>query len=227
MAGISKPALADARGLPGRPSSREVRKTWEAPMLAAMTLPEQDRLLRRDQGRQEGRRLARPGGRRGEALAGRQGGRRSREDPDARDDPRQEQAARRPRLRPDPPDRVRGGPASPHPRLRPLHPRRDPGPRHGDARHLRRRADRRGVRGREREHVPAPLQLPALLGRRSEVPARPVPPRHRPRQPRAPGAGRRCCPTRRRSPTRSASSRTSSNPTAPRRWPRSAAALSR
>ena len=83
------------------------------------------------------------------------------------------------------PDHLRGRPAPAHARLRALHPRRDAGARDGDARHLRRRADHRGVRGRVRAHVPPPLQLPAVLRRRGEVPPRPVAPRHRPRQPRA------------------------------------------
>ena len=70
----------------------------------------------------------------------------------------------------------------------------------------------------------APLQLPALLGGRGEVPARPRPARDRPRRPGRARAPRDAARTRKTSPTRSASSRTSSSRTARRRWPRSAAA---
>ena len=82
----------------------------------------------------------------------------------------------------------RGRRAPPHPRLGALHPRRDPGPGHGDARHQPRRPGDRGVRGGERPEVPAALQLPALLRRRGEVPARPRPARDRPRRAGPPGA---------------------------------------
>ncbi len=91
----------------------------------------------------------------------------------------------------------RGRRAPPHPRLGAVHPRRDAGAGHGDARHQPRRPGDRGVRGGERPEVPAALQLPPLLGRRGQVPARPRPARDRPRRagparaaPRAAARGR-------------------------------------
>ena len=97
-------------------------------------------------------------------------------------------------------DRSRRPPA--HPRLVSLHPRRDPGARDRDARHRRRPAEGRDGRRRDLEALHAPLQLPAVLGRRSEVPARPRPPRDRPRRARrararADDAGRRELPLHR------------------------------
>ena len=72
-----------------------------------------------------------------------------------------------------------------HARLGPLHPRRDAGPRHRDPRHLRGLADHRHrAGGGVPQALHAPLQLPAVLGGRGEVPARPGPPRDRPRRPR-------------------------------------------
>ena len=121
----------------------------------------------------------------------------------------------------------RGRAPPPHPRLGPLHPRRDAGPGLRHPRHRPRRAGDRGVRGRDPPEVHAALQLPALLGRRGQVPARPRPARDRPRRPRPPRAASRCCRTRTSSPTPCASSPTSSSRTARRRWPRSAAARSR
>ena len=83
-----------------------------------------------------------------------------------------------------------------------LHARRDPGARHRDARHRRRPAEDRDGRRRDVEALHAPLQLPAVLGRRSAVPARPRPPRDRPRRARrararADDAGRREVPLHR------------------------------
>ena len=83
------------------------------------------------------------------------------------------------------------------------------------------------LEGEYAQAVHAPLQLPALLGRRGEVPARPRPARDRPRRAGGAGASRACCPPRRTSPTPSASSPTSSSRTARPRWPPSAAARSR
>ncbi len=74
------------------------------------------------------------------------------------------------------------------------------------------------------EAVHAPLQLPAVLGRRGGLPEGPGPPGDRARRPGRKVASCPPSPTTRRSPTRSASSPTSWNPTAPPPWPRSAAA---
>ena len=67
-------------------------------------------------------------------------------------------------------------------RLGGLHARRDAGAGHRHARHRRRRAEDRDGRGRDLQALHAALQLPAVLGRRSAVPARPRPPRNRPRR---------------------------------------------
>ena len=68
------------------------------------------------------------------------------------------------------------GSAAPDPRVGPVHPRRDPGPGHGDPGHLRRLPDHRHrPGGGVPEAIPAPLQLPALLGGRGEVPPGPRP----------------------------------------------------
>ena len=72
------------------------------------------------------------------------------------------------------------------------------------------------------QEVHARLLLPAVLGGRVPADPRPGPPRNRPRVPWPSGASSRCCPIPRSSPTRSASSPTSSNRTAPARWPASA-----
>ena len=56
-----------------------------------------------------------------------------------------------------------------------VHARRDAGARHRHARHRRRSAEDRNGRRRDVEALHAPLQLPALLGRRSEADARPRP----------------------------------------------------
>ena len=52
-----------------------------------------------------------------------------------------------------------------HARLGGVHARRNPGARHLHARHRRRCAEDRDVRGRNLEELHAPLQLPAVLGR--------------------------------------------------------------
>jgi polyribonucleotide nucleotidyltransferase len=71
----------------------------------------------------------------------------------------------------------------PHPRLRALHARGDAGPGDRHPRHVRGHADHRHRAGAgPQEAVHAPLQLPALLGGRGEVPARPRPPRDRARR---------------------------------------------
>ncbi len=73
------------------------------------------------------------------------------------------------------------------------------------------------------QEVHARLQLPAVLGRRVPPDPRPGPPRDRPRRAGRAERQARCCPTPTSSPTRSASSPTSSSRTAPARWPASAA----
>ena len=78
---------------------------------------------------------------------------------------------------------LRGRRAAPHPRLGAVHPRRDPGPGHRDARHLGGRPAARLGRGRVDTPLHAALQLPAVLGRRGALPARPRPARDRPRRP--------------------------------------------
>ena len=105
--------------------------------------------------------------------------------------------------------------------------RRDPGARDRDARHRRRPAEDRDGRRRDLEALHAALQLPAVLGRRSAVPARPRPPRDRPRRARRARARADDSQPKRSSPTPSASSPTSSSRTARRRWRRCAAARSR
>ena len=184
--GFQKPSWQAPESYPASVFA-EVRRAWQEPMMAAMTMPNKIASYAEIKAVKKAAVSLVPETEDGAPQADREGRRRSRQGPDARDDPFR-QTARRPRLRRDPPDHVRGRPPSPHPRLGALHARRDAGARHSDPRHVRRRADHRGIRGRERAHVPAPLQLPALLGRRGQVPARPLPPRHRPRQPGAPGA---------------------------------------
>ena len=78
-------------------------------------------------------------------------------------------------------DHHRGRRPAARPRLRRVHPRGDAGARHRDARHRRRPAEDRDGRRRDLQALHAPLQLPALLGRRGRVPPRT----------RAPGSGPR------------------------------------
>ena len=80
-----------------------------------------------------------------------------------------------------PADQRRGRGPAPHPRLGPLHPGPDPGALDRDARPVvRRAAPRHDLRG-DGEALHAPLQLPALLGRRGAPDARPRSARDRPR----------------------------------------------
>ena len=139
----------------------------------------------------------------------------------------QRRAARRPQVRRDPPDLVRGRRAAAHPRLGGVHARRNAGAGHRDARHLRRSAEDRDRRRRDLPALHAPLQLPAVLGRRSRssCAARAAAKSATARWPSA-----RCCRCSRRksrSPTRFASCPTFSNRTGRRRWPRCAAARCR
>ncbi len=87
-------------------------------------------------------------------------------------------------LRRDPSDQHRSRRAAAHARLVGVPARRDPGAGHRHARHRRGSAEGRDGRRRDVEALHAPLQLPAVLGRRSAVPARPRPPRDRPRRAR-------------------------------------------
>ena len=76
------------------------------------------------------------------------------------------EAHRRTRPQDRAPDPLRGARAAAHARLRAVHPRRDAGDRRCHARHRRRRAIHRCARGHAQGALHAPLQLPALLGRR-------------------------------------------------------------
>ena len=160
-------------------------------------------------------------GRRQEHLQGAEG------ESAARRSARAPRAPRRPQVRRDPVHLDRGRRAAPHARLGRLHARRDAGARHLHARHGRRPAEDRARRRRVLQALHAALQLPAVLGRRSAVHARPRPPRSGPRRPGRARARRRSFRPRRSSPTRFASCRTSSRATAARRWRRSAAARCR
>ena len=177
-------------------------------------------------------RCADRGGRdRGQGLhdeAVRQAGRRGDlQGPRPQEDRGRQAAPGRPRHRGDPPDRVRGRRLAAHPRLGPLHPRADADHEPADARHRQGgAADRRPLPG-DRPSLHAPLQLPALLGRRDRLHARAQAPRHRSRRARAAGA-RADDPGRwRSSRTRSASSPRRSSRTVRPRWARSAARPSR
>ena len=94
----------------------------------------------------------------------------------------------------------------------------------GQTQALSRRRARHHARGDAPRHARAgdvqallpPLQLPAVLGGRGRLHARPEAPRHRPRRARRARAGADDPVARRTSRTRSASSRTSSSPTARR-----------
>ena len=129
----------------------------------------QDRILREDQGRQEGGRRGSPRRPAGAEGPGQARDVRPRRGDDAGDDPARPQAPRRARVRRSSSHRRRDRRPSPHARLRALHARRDAGARHGHARHLGRHPAHRGPRGRVRAEVHAPLQLPVLLGRRGEA----------------------------------------------------------
>ena len=140
-----------------------------------------------------GRAAARRGrraGRQGLAdQAVRQAGRRGDlQGPRPQEDRGREAAPRRARHRRDPDDRVRGRRLAAHARLCALPARPDAD---HDAAHARHRqggpADRRPLAG-VGSPVHAPLQLPAVLGRRDRIHAGAEAPRHRPRCARAAGA---------------------------------------
>ena len=69
------------------------------------------------------------------------------------------------------PDRERGRHSAAHPRLGPVHPRRDPGPGDHHPGHRPGRADDRRAGGKLQAELHAALQLPALFGRRDQLPA--------------------------------------------------------
>ncbi len=83
----------------------------------------------------------------------------------------------------------RGGRAAARARVGRLHPRRDAGARHRHARHCRRPAEGRDGERRDLQALHAALQLPAVLGGRGGLPARPGPPRGRTRGARRAVAG--------------------------------------
>ncbi len=108
-----------------------------------------------------------------------------------------------------------------------LHPRRDAGAGLHDARQLRRRADHRRAHRALPQAVPAPLQLPAVLGGRGAAAPRARPARSRATATWPSARSRRCSRSTRTSRTRSGSCPRPSSPTARRPWRRSAAARCR
>ena len=120
-------------------------------------------------------------------------------------------------------DHDRGRPAAAHARLGAVHARPDAGALRRRARHHARGDAAGQARAGDVQALLPPLQLPAVLGGRGRLHARPEAPRHRPRRARRARAGPDDPVAGGRSRTRSASCRTSSSPTARRRWPRSAA----
>ena len=89
----------------------------------------------------------------------------------------------------DPPDRDRGRPPAAHARLRAVHARADAGAVGGRARHDARGDAPGQPRARDVQALLPPLQLPAVLGGRGRLHARPEAPRHRPRRARRARAG--------------------------------------
>ncbi len=129
-----------------------------------------------DKARRDRRRLHRR-----RRQGGVQGGRVPR---DARDDPGRGPPPRRSQDRRDPRHLDRGRLPPQGARLGRVHARRDADARHGHARHRPGRPGRRPAVRPDGQAVLPPLQLPAVLGRRDQVPARPVAPRDRPRHAR-------------------------------------------
>ena len=165
------------------------------------TIPEED-----EEGPQEGRQVLRPAARADLPRAGDQGA----------------PPSRWPQVRPDPRHLDRSWRAAAHARVGDLHPRRNPGAGDHHAGHRRRHAAAGGLRGRSQEALHAALQLSAVLGGRSCVPARSRPPRDRARRA---GRARALCRVARRKPigpTPCASSPTFWSRTGHRRWRRSA-----
>ena len=120
-------------------------------------------------------------------------------------------------------DLDRGRHPAAHARLRAVHARADAGAVGGRARHDARGDAPGQPRARDVQALLPPLQLPAVLGGRGRLHARPEAPRHRPRRARRARAGPDDPVAGGVPRTRSASCRTSSSPTARRRWPRCAA----
>ena len=100
----------------------------------------------------------------------------------ARAGPEREHPDRRPRHDHHPADQRGGRRPAPHPRLGHLHPRPDAGTDHRHPGTGQRRAAARHHLPGDGEALPAPLQLPALLGGRGAPDAWPRPSRDRPRR---------------------------------------------
>ena len=124
-------------------------------------------------------------------------------------------------------DLDRGRRRAAHARLRALHPRPDPGPERRRPRHAQGGDAPGHARPRDPEVLLAPLQLPALQRRARRASCAAPSAATSATAPSPSGRSCRWSRARRTSPTRSASCRTSSSPTARRRWPRSAAPRSR
>ena len=149
-------------------------------------------------GRDEGRRgggaralLRRPRRRdlRGVPLARPARVRQAREEHDPPADRRPQEAPGRPLGGRDPAHRDRGRPPAAHARLRAVHPRPDAGPLRRRPRHDPRGDAPGQPRARDVQALLPPLQLPAVLGGRGRLHARPEAPRHRPRRARRARAG--------------------------------------
>ena len=115
--------------------------------------------------------------------------RQAREEPDPPADRRPQEAPGRPLGERDPADRHRGRPPAAHARLRAVHARPDAGAVGRRARHDARGDAPGQPRARDVQALLPPLQLPAVLGGRGRLHARPEAPRHRPRRARRARAG--------------------------------------
>ena len=116
--------------------------------------------------------------------------RQAREDDHPRAHRRPQEAPGRPRQRTrSAPISIEVGVAAAHARLGAVHPRPDAGPLRRRARHHARGDAPRQPRARDVQALLPPLQLPAVLGGRGRLHARPQAPRHRPRRARRARAG--------------------------------------
>ena len=236
---VRRPARA-GRPRPPRRSSRSRRPSVDEDLYApdpgvarrGARPGDERRGQARAPGRHEGRRgggaravLGRPGRRdvRRVPLARAARVRQAREGHDPPADRRPQEAPGRPLGEGDPADLDRGRAAAAHARLRALHARPDAGALGRRARHDARGDAAGQPRARDVQALLPPLQLPAVLGGRGRLHARPEAPRHRPRRARRARARADDPVAGGSSRTRSASCRTSSSPTARRRWRRSAA----